>query len=212
MIDALATNHTSFLREPDHFDFLRQQCSRCWPPRPSVEIWSAACSTGEEVWTLACLHERSPAVARRSALLATDISNKALRFAERAVYPAERCQGFPAGWLSRYFVLGDRVSPCRYRVCPRIRAQATFRRINLVEAVILAAPVSGHLLPQRDDLFRPGDAGAGGRPTCGLPGAGRVSVCGPRGSLTRISHSLEYVRPAMYRKPGKREGKWTRSS
>src|SRR5438477_232406 len=45
MIDALATNHTSFLREADHFDFLRQGVAPTLTHRDPVEIWCAACST-----------------------------------------------------------------------------------------------------------------------------------------------------------------------
>ena len=61
MIDALATNHTSFLREPDHFEFLREQVVPAMGARDPIEVWSAACSTGEEVWTLACvLNEALP--------------------------------------------------------------------------------------------------------------------------------------------------------
>ena len=55
LIDALATNHTSFLRERDHFDFFRQHVAPDLARRVAPEIWCAACSTGEEVWTLACV-------------------------------------------------------------------------------------------------------------------------------------------------------------
>src|SRR5579863_7554305 len=55
MIDALATNHTAFLREPDHFKFLRENVLPSLSPREAVEVWCAACSTGEEVWTLAMI-------------------------------------------------------------------------------------------------------------------------------------------------------------
>ena len=53
MIDSLATNHTSFLREAAHFDFLRQAVLPELRERPRIEMWSAACSTGEEPYTLA---------------------------------------------------------------------------------------------------------------------------------------------------------------
>ena len=95
MIDALATNHTSFLREADHFEFLRQTVVPALAHRDAIDIWCAACSTGEEVWTLAMvLNEALPG--RRIRITASDISNKALRCAERAVYPVPRCQGVPA--------------------------------------------------------------------------------------------------------------------
>jgi chemotaxis protein methyltransferase CheR len=122
MIDALATNHTSFLREPDHFQFLRDQVLPWgWHTRDPIEVWSAACSTGEEVWTLAMvLNEALPH--RRVRITASDISNKALGFAQRAVYPVERCHGLSAAWLSRYFAAEGR-PPVSYQIAPALRAQ-----------------------------------------------------------------------------------------
>lgn len=107
MIDALATNHTTFLREPDHFEFLREHVAPGLARRSDVEIWSAACSTGEEVWTLACVLNEALA-SRRVRIAATDISGKALRVASRGVYSAERCNGIPARWLSRHFIADGR--------------------------------------------------------------------------------------------------------
>ena len=209
MIDALATNHTAFLREPDHFDFLKQTVFPALANRASVEIWSAACSTGEEVWTLGCLaNEAFPA--RGVHLIGTDISNKALRIASQGVYPADRCEGVPAAWLSRYFVADGR--PARaYRVVPAIRAQASFRRLNLMEKIAWpqSFPVifcrnvmiyfdrqtQEHVVRQLSNWLEPG---------------GHLFV-GHAESLTRVSHDLEYVRPAIYRKPDKRGSKWTKS-
>lgn len=131
MIDALATNHTAFLREPDHFTFLRDTVLPTIASRDPVELWCAACSTGEEVWTLAMLlNEACPQ--RRISIQASDISNKALHAAQAAEYTPDRCQGIPPGWFSRYFVAGK--FPAKtYCVAPRLRTQASFRRLNLVE-------------------------------------------------------------------------------
>jgi chemotaxis protein methyltransferase CheR len=210
MIDALATNHTAFLREPDHFTFLREQVLPPFSNRASLEIWSAACSTGEEVWTLAMvLNEAMPS--RRISITATDISNKALDSAQAGEYPLDRCQGIPAAWLSRYFVPGS--GPAKtYRVAPRIRAQAGFRRINLVEPfswphpfpVIFCRNVMIYFDRQTQEQLV-------GRLAASLEPGGYLFV-GHAESLTRISHSLDYVRPAVYRKPGKKEGLWSRSS
>jgi chemotaxis protein methyltransferase CheR len=210
MIDALATNHTSFLREPEHFRFLRQQVLPSLASRQPVEVWSAACSTGEEVWTLAfLLNDAFPS--RTIRITATDISNKALEFAERAIYPSERCHELPAGWLSRYLV-PESASPNAYRVCPRVRMQATFHRMNLVDRlawhrlfpVIFCRNVMIYFDRQTQQQVVEQLA------ACLEPG-GYLFV-GHAESLTRISHPLEYVRPAVYRKPEKREGKWPRSS
>ena len=210
MIDALATNHTAFLREPDHFDFLRQRVLPTLTSRDTVEVWSAACSTGEEVWTLACLlNDALPS--RTIRIAASDISNKALRFAAQAVFPAERCLGLPAAWLSRYFV-AENGPPKSYRVCPRVRLQAGFRRINLVERVSWPRPFpvifcrNVMIYFDRQTQERVVEHLA----ECLEPG-GYLFV-GHAESLTRVSHALEYVRPAVYRKSEKREGKWTKSS
>jgi len=207
MIDALATNHTSFLREPDHFEFLRKDVIPTLVSRPSIDIWCAACSTGEEVWTLAfLLNDAMPS--RTIRITATDISNKALRFAERAVYSKERCNGVTADWMKRYFV----AEPPAFRVCPRVRSQATFRRINLVK------PYSGQrLFPIifcRNVMIyfdvKTQEQVVGGLSACLEPG-GYLFV-GHAESLNRIDHSLEYIGPAVYRKSDKGEGKWTKSS
>lgn len=209
MIDALATNHTAFLREPDHFQFFRAQVLPQLAGRELLEAWSAACSTGEEVWTLACLlNEALPG--RRIRLMATDISNKALRFASAACYPRERCGDLPAAWLSRYFVADGR-PPQSYRVTAALRAQVQFQRINLVERlpwphrfpVIFCRNVmiyfdratQERVVQQLAEHLEPG---------------GYLFV-GHAESLTRVSHGLDYVQPAVYRNPCKKEKPWTRS-
>ena len=210
MIDALATNHTAFLREPDHFTFLRNEVLPSLAARDPIDIWSAACSTGEEVWTLAMvLNEALPS--RRISIAATDISNKALRIAQAAEYPAERCQEIPSAWLARYFVSSG--GPDKgYAVSPRMRAQASFRRINLIEQfswgrsfpVIFCRNVMIYF--DRDTQDRVVE-----RLVASLEPGGYLFV-GHAESLSRNAHLLEYVRPAVYRKPGKKEGRWSKLS
>ncbi|MEI9976448.1 MAG: protein-glutamate O-methyltransferase CheR [Ignavibacteriota bacterium] len=209
MVDALATNHTSFMREPDHFTFLREEVLPSLASRDTIEIWCAACSTGEEVWTLAMLlNEAHPQ--RRISIQASDISNKALGAARAAEYPSDRCEGIPAAWLSRYFVSGSGPSKT-YSVHPRIRAQASFRRLNLVENFSL-----GRLFPVifcRNVMIyfdRQTQEQVVGRLAAALEPGGYLFV-GHAESLTRITHSLEYVRPAVYRKPRKKEIPWSKS-
>jgi chemotaxis protein methyltransferase CheR len=208
MIDALATNHTAFLREPEHFEFLRLSVLPQLARRDQVEIWTAACSSGEELWTLAMvLNESLPF--RKLRICGSDISRKALSFAERGVYPVERCHGLPAAWLSRYFVADGR-PPRSWAVSPSLRAMAAFRRINLVESyswgrrfpvifcrnvmIYFDGPTQEHVIRQLEACLEPG---------------GYLFV-GHAESLTRVSHSLEYVQPAVYRKRGGLEAGWSR--
>jgi chemotaxis protein methyltransferase CheR len=199
LIDALATNHTAFLREPDHFEFFKQHVIPHLARRASAEIWCAACATGEEVWTLACLwNEALPNYAFR--IYASDISNKALRRAHAGEYLKEACAPLPAAWLGRYF---DRVQhpDTRYRVNARLRAQVEFKRINLMEQLpwrrqfpaIFCRNVMIYFArqTQQDVVRRLSD--------CLEPGG--YFFTGHAESLSGISHSLDYVRPAIYRKP-----------
>ncbi len=209
MIDALATNHTSFLREADHFDFLRGHVLPSLAGREQIGVWSAACSTGEEVWTLACLlNEALPA--RKAQIFASDISGKALRSAQLGSYPAERCKELPPAWLKRYFV-PDGHPAKNYVASPELRQQVRFQRLNLVErvywprqfAVIFCRNVmiyfdretQEQVVRKLSDCLEPG---------------GYLFV-GHAESLSRVSHALEYVRPAIYRKPGKRGVPWQKS-
>jgi chemotaxis protein methyltransferase CheR len=208
MIDALATNHTSFLREPDHFDFLKQKVLPKLMSRDTIEIWTAACSTGEEVWTLA-MYLNEAAGNRKVRIHASDISNKALATAQAASYPRERCVGIPPQWLSRHF-RPEKPPSTNYTVAPPIRSQAAFRRINLVQPyswprsfpVIFCRNVMIYfdretqekVVRQMSEYLEPG---------------GYLFV-GHAESLTRVDHGLEYVKPAVYRKPGG-ESRWNRS-
>jgi chemotaxis protein methyltransferase CheR len=206
LIDALATNHTGFLREPDHFTFLRERVVPSLRFRRPLEVWCAGCATGEEAWTLACtLNDALPGAAVRIA--ATDISRKALAFAERAVYPAARRTPLPGTWLSRYF---SETPAGEFAIRPAVRAQAVFSRVNLMEPlawgrrfpaifcrnvmIYFDAAVQEALIGRLADALEPG---------------GYLFV-GHAESLTRFSHSLEYVRPAVYRKAAKREGAWSK--
>jgi chemotaxis protein methyltransferase CheR len=171
-----------------------------------LEIWSAGCSTGEEVWSLACLFEEMlPDASTR--IWGTDISNKALRIAEEAVYPVERCADLPASWLARYFQL--EVAPQRqYRVSAALRARAVFRRLNLIEP--LCWPQRFSLIFCRNVMIyfdRPTQETLVQRLEQALEPGGYL-VIGQAESLTRIAHSLEYVQPAIFRRSRARGGRW----
>ena len=185
LIDALTTNHHQlFFGRQSHFDFLRNGGSAgVRGGRESIDIWCAACSTGEEpysvAFTLLDARERDlpgstgPASFR---ILATDISTRALDAARAAVYPAERfdevCR---TAWLRKYLLRGraanGRATIALSRSCAKL---VEFQRLNLIEPISHGRSFHRDLLPERDDLFRQADAGGSGEQTCGLAGTGRV--------------------------------------
>jgi chemotaxis protein methyltransferase CheR len=210
MIDALATNHTAFLREREHFNFLRDEVVPALRERAQMELWCAACSTGEEVWTLACvLNEAAPA--SRLRITASDISRKALAVAERAAYSAERCAALPAAWLARYFTAGPPPAG-GYRVKPAIRAQAEFSRLNLMQS--FARPRQFPVIFCRNAMIyfdAETQTRAAEKLADSLEPGGYLFV-GHAESLSRRTASLEYVQPAVYRKPAKHGGAWNKLS
>jgi chemotaxis protein methyltransferase CheR len=210
LIDALATNHTAFFREADHFDFLRRSVVPELLSRHSLDVWSAACSTGEEVWTLIfLLRETMPNAKLR--VIGSDISRKALQVAARAMYPADRIGTLPHVWQESGF-FRDEHSPGSYIVKPALRACAIFRRLNLIEAV--AWPVQFPVIFCRNVMIyfdQSTQAKVITNLSAHLEPGGYLFV-GHAESLSGIQHGLEYVRPAVYRKsPLKRGGSWRES-
>lgn len=95
-------------------------------------MWSAACSTGQEPYSLAMLLlEKLPRLAPLVTILATDISRESLRRAEEGIYTAfEIDRGLPEAYRHKYF---DQLADGRFRIKDGPRALVQFRRLNLLE-------------------------------------------------------------------------------
>ena len=136
MVVALTTNHTHFFREGHHFDHLRQAVLPQLQTRARtqpVRIWSAGCSSGEEVYTIAmCLlgTERSASDWLRKAdvrLLATDISPPVVETARRGVYSATTVEPIPAAYRTHWM----RPAGADFQMADEARALVTPRVLNL---------------------------------------------------------------------------------
>jgi chemotaxis protein methyltransferase CheR len=144
MLDCICTNETRFFREPSQFEFLKRSVipSFGWSVGASaaqptaagrrIRVWSAACSTGEEPYSLAMtLLDRLPAA---TDILATDLSTRVLEHARRAVWPLERSSEIPAEYLHAYMLRGKGARAGFMKAGPEIRRLVTFQRLNLTEA------------------------------------------------------------------------------
>jgi chemotaxis protein methyltransferase CheR len=201
LIDALTTNHTGFMRERQHFQYLMRVVLPQYLNRPQLSIWSAASSSGEEPYSIlfTLLHSLADRPAPKISILATDISTRVLAAARRAVYPTGRLTGLPNGWLRRF--LEKEEGQSAYRVRADVARQVTFRRLNLMEpfATIGRFPIifcrnvmiyfDHHT---REELVL--------RLVERLEPGGYLFV-GHAESLLNIAHGLEYVGPAVYRRP-----------
>jgi chemotaxis protein methyltransferase CheR len=205
MIDALTTNFTNFMREPAHFEFLRKEVLPAWISRDSVRIWSVACSTGEEPYTIAfsLLDALNNAGRPDIRILATDISSRALREAHRGAYRAARLESLPAAWLRTYFLRGERKWEGWYRVKPEVARMIEFRRLNLIEPFSHSPSFSAILCRNVMIYFdKPTQQKLVQRLAAQLEPGGYLFI-GHSESLTGIDHPLAYVRPTIYRKGGR---------
>lgn len=141
VIEAITTHETSFFRDGHPFEAFRARllpdlAQAALRTGATIRIWSAACSTGQEPYSLAILlREANTAPGRRPvpvALLATDISPTALARAEKGEYAAwETARGLTAAQLRTYF----EACPAGSRVLPEVRRQVQFRVHNLLDPV-----------------------------------------------------------------------------
>jgi chemotaxis protein methyltransferase CheR len=202
MIDALTTNHTSFFREPQHFEFLSNVILPALANRPRIDIWSAACSTGEEPYSLAMatLEHYEKTHAPEIRIMATDISTRAIAAGELGVYPVERIQGMDRAVIKKYLLRGSGKSEGLCRIKPQVRGLVQFQRTNLMEPfpnigmfpLILCRNIMIYFdAPTQEQLVRR---------LCQQLEPGGYLFIGHSESLNGISHPLKYVRPAIYRK------------
>lgn len=138
VLDKLTTNYTYFMREPEHFTFLRQTVLPELAARHQrdhmLAIWSAGCSSGEEPYTLSMVLKDffGPQFsAWDTRILATDISSQVLAKAKEARY--ERPSDVPEEWLRRYF-RRDAASG-KYTPAPDILQNVIFRPFNLMDPI-----------------------------------------------------------------------------
>ena len=127
VIDLLTTNETYFFREPQHFQFFARWLTG---RREPLRIWSAACSSGEEPYTLSMvLAEHAQA---DWSILGTDLSRIVLEKAHAGIYPLDQSSDFPPGWLKRHCLRGIGEHEGAFRLSPALRQNMSFREINLM--------------------------------------------------------------------------------
>jgi len=138
IIDAITTGETLFFRDTTPFDLLRSKIvpelidrrSRSGPAR--LRIWSAACSTGQEIYSIAMLLKELLGDPDRYGvrLLGTDISDQAVTRASRGIYsPIEISRGLTDDQRTRYFMPAGG----GWQIRDEIRAMASFKKINLMQ-------------------------------------------------------------------------------
>jgi chemotaxis protein methyltransferase CheR len=205
LLDAIATNHTSFFRESQHFDFLADRVVPEWLARRDggpLTGWSAPCSTGEEPYSIVMtLLDCVPAADHdRVRIEACDLSTKAVRAARSGVYPLARVAELPPSILKKYFErgLGEQNGLARVRRAVRSRVQIRVRNLLEIERaehtfdfvfcrnvmIYFDRPVQQRVVAMLERHLAPG---------------GYLFIAHSE-SLNGVQHHLEWVAPAIYRK------------
>ena len=147
LCNAITTNLTSFFREPHHFQYLRDQwlAPLIADPRGTrrLRIWSAACSTGEEPYSIAMtLLETLPHPERWDVrVLATDLDSEVLERARRGVYPLERLNGVSTERQARFFRDPHGGRSSARQIAPELAALITFKKLNLMQSLPMKGPL-----------------------------------------------------------------------
>jgi chemotaxis protein methyltransferase CheR len=141
MIDAVTTNKTDFFREPVHFTFLTETVLPEFMQdgdsfmRAPFSVWSAACSSGEEPYTLALVMSEfgreNPGF--KFTITATDISTKVLDKARAGIYDENQISMIPLSLKQKYFLRSKDRAKGQVRVVPELRSLVAFQRLNLMD-------------------------------------------------------------------------------
>jgi chemotaxis protein methyltransferase CheR len=201
LIDVMTTNKTSFFRESAHFDYLADEILPRIDQR-RLRFWSAACSSGEEPYTLAMvLREAIPAIDQKDILiLSTDISAEMLETARTGIYANDRMAGIPRALVQKYFERVTGGTEQHYRVRPALRKLIRLAPLNLMQPwpmkgpfnvifcrnvmIYFDRPTQQRLVNRFWELLEPG---------------GFLFV-GHSEGLSGIRHDFQYMKPAIYKK------------
>lgn len=206
LVNLLSTNHTFFMRESEHFDFMRSEVIPWIKEREQatkdMRIWCGAASSGEEPYGLAMLLMDAmglEAARWDTTVLATDISEDVLGKAMAGEYEEEQVSVLPDYWRRRYF----RPIPgtTRYKVTDELKKQVIYRKFNLMNPfpfrkpmhvifmrnvmIYFDEPTKKELIKKIYDTLLPG----------GYLFVGRTET------LDRDNTDFEMVQPSIFRRP-----------
>lgn len=205
-LDVIATHHTGFFREPEHFDLLGETL-QSWAAagQRRFRLWCAAASTGEEPWTMALVAAQKlapwPVDAR---ILATDLSVRTLLHTLDGKYGETRLTAVPATLRERHFAATGATSQDGpvYAVDGSLRRLLTVKQLNLARTpfpmkgpldvilcrnvmIYLAQEVRQGLVAEAERLLRPGG----------------LLMVGHAETLSGLRHGLQLLKPSVYVRP-----------
>lgn len=205
LINRLTTNHTFFYREDNHYKFLKEIVLPEHEKNSvfkNFNVWSAACSSGEEPYTIAMAIDDyfgSKKSLWNSKILATDISQNVLNKAKEAVYQEESTKGLPPLWKSKYL---KKLDDGKYQIVPKIKDEVQFKTFNLMEDIPASQINKYHLIFCRNVMIY-FDQNTKNELINRLYNAlvpGGYLFIGHSETVQREKSKFNYICPAIYRK------------
>lgn len=206
LINVLTTNHTYFMRESEHFDYLTRVVLP-WAKvkagrEKDLRIWSGASSTGEEPYTLAMVLLDFFGVEHSqwdTKVLATDISTRVLQHATRGIYLKEAIEPLPPKWKQHYF---KKINAEEYKVKDELKNEVIFRQFNLMNPFPFKRRFHVVFLRNVMIYFEDDTKYELIRKIYEAMEPGGYLFIGTTESLDRHRTQFQYVQPSIYRKQG----------
>ena len=195
----LTTNETYFFREPKHFEFLRDRALAERRPGTTFRVWSAACSSGEEPWSIAMLLA-SKLGDMGWEILASDISTRVLDRAQSAHYAIERAEKIPRPYLTRFCQRGVNAQEGTFRIVPELRRRVKFMQVNLIAPLPDVGTFDLIFLRNVLIYFDMQTKAAVVRQLCNALRPGGYFYCGHSESLHGMGLPLTTIQPAVYQR------------
>ncbi|MEN2257873.1 protein-glutamate O-methyltransferase CheR [Paraclostridium benzoelyticum] len=203
LVEKLTTNFTYFMREEQHYDFLKNEILMPSLKRPhagGIKIWSAASSTGEEPYCIAMLV--SSILGKSSkfkvSITASDISDNVLKQAKAGIYSEDKISKLPAAWKKSFF---KKVSEKNYMIDDNVKQLIDFKYFNLNNSlgwekckydvifcrnvmIYFDTPTKQRLIKRLYDSLKPGG----------------YLIIGMSENLSNLQTDFQRVKPSVYRK------------
>lgn len=209
LLDSISTNTTHLFREPHHFEYLKKNVTelvndKTWCSRyQSLTIWSSACSSGEEPYSIAMVvHDalqNHPSINVK--ILATDISTLMLKRAQRGIFDHHRVGTVPHAYknrcLKKIFVDGQPM----FQVVPEVRKLIKFARFNLMSPTFPFKQGFDIIFSRNVMIYfdKPTQETLVNKYAQHLRSGGRLLI-GHSESLNGLQHPLKYMEPTIYKK------------
>jgi chemotaxis protein methyltransferase CheR len=201
IVNRLTTNHTYFYRESRHFDYVEQELIPRWTwelnqgLRDRIRLWSAACSSGEEPYTLAMILSKYKEIESKFRILATDLAVTPLEIANRGIYSSKALAKLPGDLVK----IGVRPLPDGGEIAPKIKDRVVFRKLNLIRETYPLVTKFDVIFCRNVLIYFPQETQrqVTRQLLAQLANEGTL-ILGHTESLDRSIQAVEYVQPGVY--------------